>query len=181
MKKYYIYHIPTFVHKDGRIGKIGCTEEEDAKIRVQNQGYTEYEILETHTDIMIASNREIELQKEYGYKVDNKPYYKTVKIATKESRKKGGMKNVESGQLKSIRSLGGKASVQILREKGHYSKMGKLKRKKVLVYKKDGTFVGEYNSGHECALHLKLDTSKISMVCNGQRKTTGGYVINFKL
>jgi hypothetical protein len=89
-KIYYIYHIPTFLHKDGRIGKIGCTEEEDAKVRVEKQGYTEYEILETHTDIMIASDREMELQKEYGYPVDKVPYYLTRQIPTEEGCKKGG-------------------------------------------------------------------------------------------
>lgn len=137
-KIYYIYHIPTFRHKDGRIGKIGCTEEEDAKVRVENQGYTEYEILETHTDIIIASDREIQLQKEYGYKVDTLPYYKIVKIATKESRNKGGMKNVESGHLAELRTTehqkragssggkiggpkGGKKNV----ETGHIQALGK--------------------------------------------------------
>jgi hypothetical protein len=99
MKKYYIYHIPTFVHKDGRIGKIGCTEEEDAKVRVQNQGYTEYEILETHTDIMIASNREIELQKEYGYPVDKIPYHISRKQWGSPAGKKGGQKCLEIGQF----------------------------------------------------------------------------------
>ena len=64
MKKYYIYHI---------IGiKIGCSTQ--PKIRVKRQGYTHYEILEEHFNIDIASNREIELQKEYGYKIDNTSY-----------------------------------------------------------------------------------------------------------
>lgn len=95
MKKYYIYHIPNFVHKDGTVGKIGCTEEEDAKVRVERQGYTEYEILETHTDIMIASDREIELQKQYGYPVDSCPYYKTRQIVTEEGCKKGGSASIK--------------------------------------------------------------------------------------
>jgi len=33
---------------------------------MREQGFTQYEILETHTDIDIASKREIELQEEYG-------------------------------------------------------------------------------------------------------------------
>ena len=74
---YYIYHIPNFIHKNGKIGKIGCTEEVDAKARVNIQGYTDYEILETYTDIIIASNRERQLQKEYGYPIDRVPYYKS--------------------------------------------------------------------------------------------------------
>lgn len=65
MKTYYIYHIPGI--------KIGCTTEPNK--RVNDQGYSNFEILEQHTDIYIASTREQELQKEYGYRVDTVPYY----------------------------------------------------------------------------------------------------------
>jgi hypothetical protein len=51
-----LYHIPGV--------KIGCTK--NLKRRMREQGFTEYEILETHADIDIASKREIELQEEYG-------------------------------------------------------------------------------------------------------------------
>jgi hypothetical protein len=53
---YYIYHIKKV--------KIGCSVNPNK--RVKAQGYTEYEILEQHLDIDIASKREIELQNEYG-------------------------------------------------------------------------------------------------------------------
>ena len=66
---YYIYHIP------GK--KIGCTKNVDSRLRQQNS--INYEILETHTDIHIASQREIELQKQYGYKVDKTTYYNSTK------------------------------------------------------------------------------------------------------
>ena len=45
---YYIYHIPGI--------KIGCTNQ--LKKRMKVQGFTDWEILEEHTDISIASNRE---------------------------------------------------------------------------------------------------------------------------
>ena len=64
---YCIYHIPN--------KKIGVTR--DLKYRVeQQQGYCEdeYEVLEMSDDIDYVSERELELQKEYGYKVDRKPY-----------------------------------------------------------------------------------------------------------
>ena len=77
---YSIYHIPGI--------KIGCSD--TPKARIRKQGYTEYTILETHDDIYVASAREFELQKQYGYKVDNTPYWKTIKMPTKESRSKGG-------------------------------------------------------------------------------------------
>lgn len=65
---YYIYHI---------LGvKIGCTSV--LQHRMQEQGFTEWEVLETHEDIYVASDREIELQKQYGYRVDDVPYYISV-------------------------------------------------------------------------------------------------------
>ena len=64
---YYLYHIP------GK--KIGITR--NLKDRVtRQQGYTadEYEVLLTSDDIDYISDKEIELQKSYGYKVDIKLY-----------------------------------------------------------------------------------------------------------
>tara|TARA_B100000795_G_C22714444_1_gene404911 strand:- start:36 stop:821 length:786 start_codon:yes stop_codon:yes gene_type:complete len=65
--KYKLYHIP------GK--KIGVTL--DLKHRVEDQqGYRpgEYEVLEESDDICYISGREIELQKEYGYRVDTTEY-----------------------------------------------------------------------------------------------------------
>ncbi len=64
---YYLYHIP------GK--KIGVTCDLNNRVTVQ-QGYKpdEYEVIESSTDIDYISDREIELQKEYGYKVDRKLY-----------------------------------------------------------------------------------------------------------
>lgn len=64
MKTYYIYHIKGV--------KIGCSV--NPTKRVKQQSYTEYEVLETHTDIDIASVREKILQKQYGYRIDDTPY-----------------------------------------------------------------------------------------------------------
>ena len=65
--KYIIYHIP------GK--KIGVTNDLYNRVERQ-QGYEvgEYEVLESSDDIDYISKREIELQKEYGYRVDLKPY-----------------------------------------------------------------------------------------------------------
>jgi len=73
MKTYTIYHIP------GQ--KIGCSSEPEK--RVQDQGFTNYEVLEEHTDIYEASEREIQLQKEYGYKVDTIPYWMSIEGRSK--------------------------------------------------------------------------------------------------
>ena len=65
--KYIIYHIP------GK--KIGVTNDLYNRVELQ-QGYEvgEYEILESSDDIDYISKKEIELQKEYGYRVDLVPY-----------------------------------------------------------------------------------------------------------
>ena len=64
---YYIYHIP------GK--KIGVTRNLNHRVTLI-QGYkeNEYEVLEQSDDINYISDREIELQKSYGYKVDIKKY-----------------------------------------------------------------------------------------------------------
>jgi NTP pyrophosphatase (non-canonical NTP hydrolase) len=64
---YYLYHIP------GK--KIGVTRNLNHRVTLM-QGYkeTEYEVLEQSDDINYISDREIELQKSYGYKVDLKKY-----------------------------------------------------------------------------------------------------------
>ena len=65
-KEYILYHIP------GK--KIGCTTDLYNRVTEQ-QGYEpgEYEVLEKSNDIDYISKREIQLQKEYGYRVDRVP------------------------------------------------------------------------------------------------------------
>jgi len=127
---YTIYHIPGV--------KIGCSV--NPKRRVKNQGYTNYEVLEQHTDLTLATKRELELQKQYKYAVDQVMYSTTIKMSSKggqiggkiggkrtkelrvgamsfESRSKvgkiRGKKNVESGHLKTISIIGGQVGGKI--------------------------------------------------------------------
>jgi len=74
--RYYIYHIK------GK--KIGCSSNPEFRVKQQKSNY--FEILEEHTDIFKASEREIQLQKEYGYKVDCVPYYQSVENWQKKKR-----------------------------------------------------------------------------------------------
>ena len=64
---YYLYHIP------GK--KIGVTRNLNNRVTLI-QGYKEgeYEVLDQSEDIDYISDKEIELQKSYGYKVDIKKY-----------------------------------------------------------------------------------------------------------
>ena len=69
---YYIYHIP------GK--KIGATRNLKTRVTFM-QGYKEgeYEVLEQSEDINYISDREIELQQSYGYKVDRQKYNNLIK------------------------------------------------------------------------------------------------------
>ena len=70
---YYLYHIP------GK--KIGVTCNLNRRVTL-TQGYNpdEYEVLDQSDDIDYISEKEIELQKSYGYKVDRKKYNELVKL-----------------------------------------------------------------------------------------------------
>ena len=77
---YYLYHIP------GK--KIGVTRDLNTRVTLI-QGYkpNEYEVLDQSDDIDYISDKEIELQKSYGYKVDRKKYknlFKKMKINVTE-------------------------------------------------------------------------------------------------
>ena len=65
--KYYLYHIP------GK--KIGVTRDLISRV-VDQQGYDldEIEVLEQSTDKDYISDRELELQQSYGYRVDRQKY-----------------------------------------------------------------------------------------------------------
>lgn len=99
---FYIYHIK------GK--KIGCST--NVKHRIRQQGFNNFEIIETHTDINIASDREIQLQKEYGYAIDTIPYCKSYQLRIKSRTKQGSIKggttqgkiNVDNGHLAKVRN-----------------------------------------------------------------------------
>jgi len=158
-KTYYIYHIPGV--------KIGCTD----NIKHRMYSYpknTEYEILESHDDIYVASDREILLQRRYGYPVDKTPYWQTLKIHTHESRSKGGKvigkKNVESGHLAKCRELSKKVRCLV-----------------ILQYDLNGNIIKEWESGAQASMVLKLDATNITKVLKGKHKTCGGYTFKYKL
>ena len=68
---YYLYHIP------GK--KIGVTRDLNTRVTLI-QGYkpSEYEVLDQSDDIDYISDKEIELQKSYGYKIDRNKYKNVV-------------------------------------------------------------------------------------------------------
>jgi len=154
MKEYYIYHIPGV--------KIGCTDRLEDRLDEQGYSISDCEILETHTDIYVVSDRELELQKEYGYSVDATPYYVSKQRWINGCRiggKIAGRKNVKSGHLASIRD-----------------KAKEIKRIPVSAYHKDtGEFIGEYVSQIEAARQLGLFQAGISAVLSGRARYAGDY------
>lgn len=92
-----IYHIPGV--------KIGCTSR-DARKRAFEQGHTNFEILEQHTDIKLASKRELELQAEYGYEVEKYSFEQQYNAG-----KNGGTKNPGSHLTTEMRAKGSKTQM----------------------------------------------------------------------
>jgi len=111
---YYIYHIPGI--------KIGCTEL-TIQERAKQQGYINVELLEEHYDIYIVSAREIELQKQYGYRVDDIPYWKTRLNSSKSNTPESRIKNSNSNKGKIV-SEENKQKLR-LRMKGNLINLGK--------------------------------------------------------
>ena len=139
---YYIYHIKGI--------KIGCSTQPNQRVKAQN--YNDFEIIEEHEDIYIASDREQDLQKQYGYRIDECPYWKSYEQNTvrrskltediiHKAAKKGGNINVESGWIKEfqqrsvIARIGTKHS-QETKEKMRLARLGKPSPKKGKTYKK---------------------------------------------
>jgi len=144
---YYIYHIKGV--------KIGVSEE--PKQRVVNQGFSDYEILEEHTDIYKVSDREIELQKQYGYKVDTTPYWQTCQCAIK-----GGLsKSKES--LVSMRKLSSDKTRKLTYEQAEYIRA---------QYKRGKDVFGKKISHRRLATVFGVDSKCIGCILRNENYTT---------
>jgi len=152
---YYIYHIPGV--------KVGCSNQ--PKERVAKQGYTEFEILETHNDIDIASERELQLQKEYGYKVDKMTYKESVNRRpkwTKSQSDKGRETMINNGFFNEWYKKGNAARI-----------------KSVAKYDLNDNLIEIYESVADAARSVNREgnTSVICACCNNKprRKSYMGY------
>jgi hypothetical protein len=164
---YYIYHIPSV--------KIGCST--NPKRRVRQQGYTQYDILETHSDIDIASNRELELQKEYGYSVDKKGqiYSNQFSIMGKKANKKGNNIMIEN----KIGIFG--VSIQQRREWAKNAGLigskisGENRSKSVLMFDKKGNYIRKFKSRVEAAKFVKGNVPPLVQVIDKPNNSYKGY------
>ena len=76
------------------------------------QGFSQWEILETHEDGWLAGDREQELQKQYGYKVDTSHYMISVQnwkqpaeVCARGGKTQGDI-NARNGHMKRIQKEG---------------------------------------------------------------------------
>jgi hypothetical protein len=156
---YYIYHIKGV--------KIGCSTQPDK--RVKKQGYTEYEILETHIDINLADKREKELQEQYGYKVDTATYKQSREWACKGSS--NGGKKVHELYPNLAKEAGSKNG----KENGIKSRW-KL-QKPVLQFDLNGNFIAEHPGSNYVTNILGIHANH---ALRGVKKTAGGFIWKYK-
>lgn len=155
---FYIYHIQGI--------KIGCSK--NPKRRVKQQGYIEYEILEQYEDINIASERERELQKQYGYKIDTTTYNKSIQgysiekviKAGKASSKKQWLENRE--ELIERSKKGGKINSE---------KTGK----KTYMCDLNGNVLMDFKNRKDAAKYINGFAAPIKNVINHPTRTYKGY------
>ena len=178
--EYFIYHIPNV--------KIGCSKHPSK--RVKSQGYTDFDILESHTDKSIAAKREIELQKEYGYetdlvKYDAVDYESNGRLAATTINKNQGKKNAESGHMKNIQkigcSIGGKVltdkklnhlrNVSFLGNQANIKKYGKPIKAICISTKKESCF----KSIGEASRQLSISKRLILNCLSKKQKQSKGY------
>jgi hypothetical protein len=147
---YYIYYI------EGK--KIGVTT--NIPRRMQQQGFTEWEILEVHTDIYEVSDKEQQLQRQYGLPVDKEPYWKTMekrmlmtaashtpeanqkRNATLDNRgsRTGGIPYMDKETVFRVSSSGGKASRTLTMEQAN-----EIRSKYIKKYGMIAKLAKEYN------------------------------------
>ena len=166
-KIYYIYHIPGV--------KIGCTD--NVKKRMKQQNFTEWEILEEWDCEYKASDRELELQKEYGYTLDRIPYWRTLNLPKDINH----LKSIASIGGKKGGKIGGKVTGQIHIKSGHLAKIRKERQKVVLMYDKvTNLFIKEFESAVEASKEINGDASTIHKVCKSKVKSHKGFIFKYK-
>ena len=174
---YYIYHIKGI--------KIGCST--NPKRRVEKQGYSNFEILESYDDITIAAKREKELQNQYGYVEKN---VHTDYIQQYEFGKKGRINSKGLGAKSQIKNKIGifsytKEQRLELNTKANIirAKISAEKRKRpVMVFEfKSGKYINQFESIKEAANFLNVSHGNISSILSGSRNQTKGYTFKYKV
>ena len=185
---YTIYHVPGI--------KVGCTSR-SPEVRVREQGFIYYEILEKVETLALASQRERYWQEELNYKVDRSTYINSLAnqvVATKaaqtkeiKEKRKATMQisEVFKDSIKNnARLLQRKEVIDKRKESYKNSKARKevYDRKKipVLQFNKAGDFIKEWTSGTEASKALGLYYTTVGACCRGYIKSAGGFIWKYK-
>ena len=178
IKQYFIYHI---FNK-----KIGCAQNLERRMREQNIVNEQYEILEIHTDIMLASQRELELQKQYNYPVDKIPYYVFYNNIVNSRDKidwvsaKAKVNWSDTFKTKRTPIIDYKTIFEKRDEKLIQSKRVPKIEKPVAQYDLNDNFIQQFKSAKEAGISLgKIKSDDIGAVCRGNQKTAFGYKWKF--
>lgn len=173
---FYIYHIPGV--------KIGCSQ--NIKKRIKSQKFSHYTILEEHYDVFEASSREIQLQKQYGYKVDRIPYWMSLERITKAQKisaatKEEWLPNVDWKAREA--KIDAEAKWNKVKSHPNYINRrianGSEQLKKVLLqYDLDGNFLEERHEGVNWL--SKNGFQGISYAARKEKGTIGGYQWRYK-
>lgn len=95
------------------------------KKRVKAQGYDVFEILENHIDKNSASDREIELQKQYGYSIDLVKYNQTNYV---QMGRTAGALAVSRGTIEKARKMGAPIAWKLPRTEEQMKSMDKARK-----------------------------------------------------
>lgn len=138
---YYIYHIPGV--------KIGVTD--NLERRMRRQGNPNYEVLEEHTCVYEVSNRELELQKEYGYRVDDIPYFKTLQAVSAGGKVGGKIAGKINGKIAG--KISGKRP-KLESMKLTYEQADEIRSKYQTSIYSQQKLANEYNVSRACVQHI---------------------------
>jgi hypothetical protein len=188
MSKHYIYEI------FGK--KIGATNDVARRMKQQNVKEGEYRIIEEHTNAKVASEREIALQKEFGYPVDRIAYWKTLRWQKKGQTKESHKKRVANTNYKEARAkavantdysrftLSHWQTPEVIKKRvanTNYKKLhlkGAPKRVKIInQYDLEGNFIKQWEGATQARKSLgKTSGSDIIQCCRGKKKTAYKFI-----
>ena len=114
---------------------------------------------------------EQELQEQHGYRVDNIPYWKTIRNAKKAYTPEVQKKRVDNTDYKAFQK-------QRVVNTDYKAKAIKCE-KSVLQFDKQGNFIKQWDSILKASIGVKGNTTNIGNCCRGILKSSSGYIWKF--
>jgi hypothetical protein len=178
MNKHFIYHI------FGK--KIGVTSNVVRRMKEQGIKEGEYEVLEEHTNAKTASDKERKLQEQHGYRVDNIPYWKTLRNNKKAHTPEAIAKRIANTDYKArttntdFKTRSSNTDYKTVSAKRTANTDYKAKaikcEKSVLQFDKQGNFIKQWDSIKKASVVVNGCDGSIGNCLKGRCKTSGGYI-----